>query len=58
MPTIERLYTLTVTPEQFLNACSLNELQEVGLLLDGAMDRKLKQEGIKLDNSVFNGDGL
>jgi hypothetical protein len=58
MPTIERLYTLTVTPEQFLNACSLNELQEVGLLLDGAMDRKLKQEGIKLDKSVFNGDGI
>ena len=33
MPKIDKLYTLEVTPEKFLNACSATELQELELLL-------------------------
>jgi hypothetical protein len=33
MPTLTKQYTLTVSPEQFLDACSANELHEVSLLL-------------------------
>ncbi len=33
MPQLQKVYTLDITPEQFLNACSPEELQEVDLLL-------------------------
>lgn len=33
MPTLNKSFTLTVTPEQFLNACSQSELWEVNTLL-------------------------
>lgn len=33
MPTLIKTFDLTVTPEQFLNACSANEIQELHLLL-------------------------
>lgn len=33
MPTISKLYTLTITPEQFLDNCSELELKELDLLI-------------------------
>lgn len=34
MPKLQKSFELVITPEQFLNACSLLELKEVELLLD------------------------
>lgn len=34
MPKLNKQYTLEVTVEQFLEACSLTELQEIDLLLN------------------------
>lgn len=36
MPRLQKVYTLDITPEQFLNACSPEELHEVDLLLNKA----------------------
>lgn len=33
MPTIEKVFTLEISPERFVNACSVNELQELIILL-------------------------
>ena len=44
MPRIDKIITLEITPEQFLNSCSLMELQEIDLLLDAAMIRKQEQK--------------
>lgn len=33
MPKLNKVYTLEITPEQFLNSCSPVELQEISLLL-------------------------
>lgn len=40
MPKIEKILTLEITPEQFLNSCSLLELQELDLLIGPAIERK------------------
>lgn len=40
MPKIERLFSLEVTPERFLEACTYSELQEVDLLLGSYLMRK------------------
>jgi hypothetical protein len=40
MPSLTKAYTLTLTVEQFLEACSLTELQEVDLLLNKYIDKK------------------
>lgn len=34
MPTINQTNTIDITPERFLNACSDNEIRELGLLLN------------------------
>lgn len=39
MPKIQKQFHLELTVEQFLNACSLLELQEVNLLLDGYLKK-------------------
>lgn len=44
MPKIDKIFSLEITPERFLEACSLNELQEVSLLLDAAIRRKQVNE--------------
>ena len=33
MPKLQKQFTLEITVEQFLNACSVNELKELDLLL-------------------------
>ncbi len=33
MPKITKLFELSISPEQFLNACSVDELREVDLLI-------------------------
>lgn len=33
MPRIDKVLSLDITPEQFLNACSADELKELDLLL-------------------------
>lgn len=33
MPALQKIYTLTITPEQFLEACSATELFELSMLL-------------------------
>lgn len=40
MPQLTKAYTLTISVEQFLEACSLSELQEVDLLLDKYINKK------------------
>ncbi len=40
MPQLSKQYTLTISVEQFLEACSLTELQEVDLLLNKYIDKK------------------
>jgi hypothetical protein len=36
MPTLNKQFTLEITPEQFLNNCSVSELIETQLLLSSA----------------------
>jgi hypothetical protein len=43
MPTLNKLITITITPEQFLEACSMIELQEIELNIGMVIRRKLKQ---------------
>jgi hypothetical protein len=40
MPQLTKAYTLNITVEQFLENCSLSELQEVDLLLDKYINKK------------------
>lgn len=45
MPKIEKIFTLEITPEKFVSACSNIELQELSLLLDKEFARrKIGQE--------------
>jgi hypothetical protein len=43
MPKVDKVLTLEVTPEQFLEACSFIELQEIELNIGMVIKRKLKQ---------------
>ena len=55
MPRIDKILTLEITPEQFLNSCSLMELQEIDLLLDAAMIRKQEQkDDIEIVSNIEN----
>lgn len=40
MPRLNKQFILEVTVEQFLEACSLTELQEIDLLLNKYIDKK------------------
>lgn len=42
MPRIDRIFSLEIKPEHYLEACSYNELMEINLLLDGCIQRKKK----------------
>ena len=35
MPKLQKVYTLEISPEQFLNNCSPGELKEIDLLIQG-----------------------
>jgi hypothetical protein len=39
MPTINKLFTLEVTVEKFLESCTLTELREIDMLLDKYIDQ-------------------
>lgn len=58
MPKLQKLFELVITPEQFLQACSLLELQEVELLLDShirrAEERELRKNYSQLKNKGLN----
>ncbi|MFN3758463.1 MAG: hypothetical protein ACK4SF_04530 [Algoriphagus aquaeductus] len=58
MPKINKSFHLEITVEQFLNACSLLELQEVELLLDShirrAEERELRKNYSQLKNKGLN----
>lgn len=58
MPKIDKIFSLEITPERFLEACSLNELQEVHLLLGSITDRKLRESQLnqKLSNAIKEGE--
>lgn len=43
MPTINKVLTLTITPEQFVQNCTALELQELSLVLDSEMQRRSQQ---------------
>lgn len=44
MPQINKILTIDITPEKFLNACSAIELQEVAFLLESpAYKQKITQ---------------
>jgi hypothetical protein len=40
MPKIDKVFSLEITPERFLGACSFTELQEVDLLIGSYLERK------------------
>lgn len=45
MPKIERQFTLEITPERFVDACSDIEIQELAILLDKEwVRRKIGQD--------------
>lgn len=44
MPKLNKIYTLTITPEQFIEACSDIELQELQMLLDAPRFQKKLEE--------------
>ncbi len=45
MPDIQKVYTLSITVEQFINACSRTELIELGFILDSPrIQEKIKQQ--------------
>jgi hypothetical protein len=55
MPRLNKQYTLEVTVEQFLEACSLTELQEIDLLLNKFIDKKRyfsKEETIEIKTKL------
>lgn len=39
MPKVDKIFTIDISPENFLRACSPEELQEVDLLLDKYLNR-------------------
>jgi len=49
MPSIDRIFTLTITAEQFLNACSPDELKEIDLLIQSPrfINKMKGQEKVK-----------
>lgn len=52
MPEINKVFTLKITPEQFLNACSPLELQEVELLIgQGRYQERMNQNGSYSESS-------
>lgn len=56
MPKIDKIFSLEITPERFLEACSLNELQEVSLLLDAAIIRKQREvNNMNVDSETHEG---
>ena len=51
MPKIQKIFELDVTPEKFLDACSHEELIEVGMLLSSAKyQNRIQKHLIKLSN--------
>ena len=62
MPKIQKQFHLEITVEQFLNSCSLLELQELDLLLDGylkkaqhsAMRESYRSGGEPVEELVFH----
>lgn len=43
MPKIERILSLDITPERFLENCSWNELQELNMLIHPEIRRRFDQ---------------
>jgi glutaredoxin 2 len=54
MPKLNKQYTLEVTVEQFLEACSLTELQEIDLLLNRFIQYKIHTSSIKNEEQAFD----
>lgn len=55
MPRLNKQFILEVTVEQFLEACSLTELQEIDLLLNKFIDKKRyfsKEETIEIKTKL------
>jgi hypothetical protein len=46
MPKIEKVFTLDITPERFVSACSDTELFELYLLIDSEVLRREKKKEI------------
>jgi len=55
MPKIDKIFTLDITPERFLEACSYEELVEVSLLLDGCLRRAPHAENMSNHLGMFGG---
>lgn len=49
MPSLDKVFTLSVTVEQFLNACSDVEIQELDLLLPKYLKRIPKDEKVDFE---------
>jgi hypothetical protein len=57
MPKLQKSFELVITPEQFLQACSLLELREVELLLDTHI-RRAEEKELRKNYSQLRNKGL
>lgn len=57
MPQISKVFNLEITPEQFLNNCSAEELIETQLLLSGARFQNKIADADSLLQANFLPDG-
>jgi hypothetical protein len=49
MPKIDKVFTIDITPERFLAACSDTELYELYLLIDSEVLRREKRKEIIIE---------
>lgn len=57
MPKVQQVFTLDVSPDKFLSACSMNELIELDLLLPSEIRRRQQREAAKqLEDGDFKED--
>jgi len=52
MPKIQKIFTLDVTPEKFLNSCSAEELIELVMLVNKPIYQTKIENHINIKNSV------
>ncbi|MDV3856331.1 hypothetical protein CMT56_18120 [Elizabethkingia anophelis] len=55
MPKLNKVYTLEITPEQFLNSCSPVELQEISLLLSNNFYQS-RLQSIMVEFIIYNAE--
>lgn len=54
MPKISKMYTLEITPEQFLDNCSALELNEIRMLIQSPRYNKQPEHYEVMENKLLN----